>query len=42
MKIGIAQGKKMDPKYRYADEQIIKGSVSKSTYYRRRNNEKNE
>lgn len=38
MQAAIAQGKKMGPKFRYADENIVKGKVPKSTYYRRRKN----
>ena len=40
MQSAISQGKKMGPKFRYADEDIKRGLVPKSTYYRRRKTEK--
>lgn len=37
MQSSIRQGNKMGPKYKYADGEIVRGVVSKSTFYRRRN-----
>jgi len=36
MHAAMSRGKKMGRKAKYADEEIVKGSVSKATYYRRR------